>query len=59
MPAAAVAVDTTAFDDEITRALAAFRTDVSYAVNMARAAVTIEKKRSAGARRKESKGASL
>lgn len=38
-------IDVTAFADDVADALAAFRTDVSYAVQMARAAVTINRKR--------------
>lgn len=38
-------VDVTAFSVQVQRATTAFQNDVSYAVLMARAAVTIEKKR--------------
>lgn len=40
------------FDDEIATALAAFSADPSYAVAMARAAVTISRKRRAWAERR-------
>lgn len=38
-------VDVSAFDHTITQAMEAFRNDVSYAVEMARSAVNIVKKR--------------
>jgi len=48
------------FDDDIRCALQAFAADVTYAVSMARAAVTISRKRSAGQnRRKDKKPPSL
>jgi hypothetical protein len=38
-------IDVSAFDHTITQAMEAFRSDVSYAVEMARSAVNIVKKR--------------
>lgn len=53
MPKTPTAGDQTRFDDEIAAACAAFATDVSYAVAMARAAVTITRKRDLWLARKE------
>lgn len=43
------------FADDIHAALSAFGADANYAVTMARAAVTIERKRSAGQNRRKDK----
>lgn len=46
-------VDISLFSDQIEQAMEAFKTDVSYAVLMARAAVTIVRKRAVWAARRE------
>lgn len=55
-------VDTAAFRHQIDQAMEAFQADVSYAVQMARAAVTIVRKREVWQARREARerdGASL
>ncbi len=52
-PRRARPVDVSAFADQVAAALAAFGTDVSYAVSMARAAVVIDRKRRVWQARKD------
>lgn len=48
-------VDVSAFDHTITQAMEAFRNDVSYAVEMARSAVNIVRKREVWQERREAR----
>jgi len=50
-------VDTVAFRHHIEQAMEAFQTDVSYAVQMARAAVTITRKREVWQARRDARAA--
>lgn len=49
------AVDVTAFRHTVEQAMAAFQADVTYAVHMARAAVTITRKREVWQARRDTK----